>query len=148
MRAIGFRGSFARLALASGLGFCVLWSIFYFLISGLSVGEVLQWGVPMGLVFGLAFGWVMAYSMQLETTTLDLSRFEEGRPFLQELLQRMGYRLKKETAREIVFKPSLRLGLFTGEIVFRVDAEVVTVEGPSHQLRRLTQLLAEVRRAL
>jgi hypothetical protein len=148
MRASGFKESFARIALASGVGVCVVWSAFYWLISDLSVLGVLQWGIPMGILFGLAFGWIMAHPMQVETAVLDSSLFQAGKPALTSLLQEMGYRLEAETGREVVFKPSLRLGLFTGKIVFRVDGDRVTVEGPSYQLRRLTHLLVEVRRAL
>jgi hypothetical protein len=148
MRAAGFKASFVRIALASGVGFCVVWSAFYWLISDLSVLGVLQWGIPMGILFGLAFGWIMAHPLQVETTVLDSSQLEAGRHVLITLLKEMGYRLHSETSREMVFKPSFRLGLFTGKIIVRVEGDRATVEGPSHQLRGLTRLLVEVRRAL
>jgi hypothetical protein len=148
MRATGFWASFSRVSLAAGIGFCLLWSPFYWLISDLTLGEVLEWGIPFGMIFGLVFGWIMASPMRLESTVLARSDYDAARPALESLLKGMGFKLTEESTRGQVFKPSIRLGLFTGKIVAHVEGERVRFEGPSMHLRHLTALLAEVRDTL
>jgi hypothetical protein len=129
-------------AAITGLPFAILWSLLFASIQGVSITEVLPFGLGAGMFFGLFFGLTMAFFLKGETATVFVSDRKAFVSRLNVATSQLGYNPATQTEDFFTYKPSFQAGLAAGRIAVQLFERRAVVVGPKIYVKKLLRRLA------
>lgn len=125
------------LAAFTGFPFGAVMTGFMWLMFPGAPALVIGPGMVTGIVFGLAFGFILAPKLRARTERITLEDVSEARNALQVKLAQLGFYPESQFESVWTYRPSVQAGLAAGRITLVWEAAGVTIIGPAVYVNRL-----------
>ncbi len=141
MKKRGFWDTFLVFAPLTAIAFALIWSLVYSLLMGYNFFEVLKVGIWAGLAFGVLFGLFVAYTLKTEVATFPFDDQSAFKARLQGAIGQIGFTPVSQTDTTMTFKPAIKAGLLSGNLIVQFEQNKAIVTGGSANVKKLQKIL-------